>query len=138
MEGSTENGWRVKLYQLNDGGQWDDNGTGFCACVVIEAHTAISIIVDEDVYQRQGATIITFKDPKKLVDLALSFQEEDGCQEIWSRIAEIQGKFASDYHCVISQPHGDEYIVEGEDIVVEENVGDNGRESNSSLNFNSK
>eukprot|EP00941_MAST-03F_sp_MAST-3F-sp1_P002662 g2662.t1 len=114
-------GWRVKLYQLNDSGQWDDRGTGFCSCIAVDdSRNAIlikseddenevllhSFIVDNDVYQRQGHTIITFKEPQDLVDLAMSFQEEEGCQQIWSRIAEVQGKFSSDFQSDIQELQG--------------------------------
>jgi hypothetical protein len=30
--GESSNGWRVKLYQLNSGGEWDDRGTGNIQC----------------------------------------------------------------------------------------------------------
>lgn len=44
-------------------------------------------IVNEDIYQKQGENIITWTEPanhgKEAHDLALSFQEEQGCREIW-------------------------------------------------------
>ena len=45
---------------------------------------------DEDIYQRQGNTIITWKEPSNDIDLALSFQEEEGCKEVWNKINDLQ------------------------------------------------
>jgi hypothetical protein len=45
-----------------------------------------SKVVDEDVYQRQGDNIITWCEPMGL-DLALSFQENSGCLEIWGQVS---------------------------------------------------
>jgi lipoate synthase len=47
---------------------------------------AQSKVVDEDVYQRQGDNIITWCEPMGL-DLALSFQENSGCLEIWGQVS---------------------------------------------------
>ncbi|CAM9804549.1 unnamed protein product, partial [Discosporangium mesarthrocarpum] len=114
-------GWRVKLYQLNEEGQWDDRGTGHISCRFVESigGTALVVlseqngrellqskVVDEDVYQRQGDNIITWCEPPAPgapgsatgqgaggVDLALSFQENMGCLEIWGQVCEIQGRY---------------------------------------------
>ncbi|CAM9426576.1 unnamed protein product [Pylaiella littoralis] len=71
-----------------------------------------SKVVDEDVYQRQGDNIITWCEAPPLigaangggaangatgVDLALSFQENMGCLEIWDQISEAQGRFGNEY-----------------------------------------
>ncbi|CAM9219297.1 unnamed protein product [Ascophyllum nodosum] len=68
-----------------------------------------SKVVDEDVYQRQGDNIITWCEAPPLtgspngagsgggVDLALSFQENTGCLQIWDQICEVQGRFGNDY-----------------------------------------
>ena len=32
--------WRVKLYQLNDVGEWDDKGTGHITCAYSEVRAA--------------------------------------------------------------------------------------------------
>lgn len=45
-------------------------------------------IVGDDIYQRQGDNIITWTEPpskegKDAVELALSFQDDVGCKEIW-------------------------------------------------------
>lgn len=45
-----EMGWRVKLYQLNDDGQWDDQGTGHISCRVVESlgGTALVVLAEDD------------------------------------------------------------------------------------------
>ncbi|CAM9143781.1 unnamed protein product, partial [Phaeothamnion confervicola] len=110
-------GWRVKVYELNSEGQWDDKGTGHIQCRVVEAlggpalcvsseaddsrQLVCSRVIDGDVYQRQGDNIITWSDPGAGsadaggADLALSFQENDGCLDIWGRICDVQGRFSS-------------------------------------------
>ena len=76
-EGGTS-GWRVKLYQLNDDGQWDDRGTGSIRVKHVEAAGGISIHVtqedngrdllqsrisdDRDAYSLQGENIITWEE----------------------------------------------------------------------------
>src|SRR5438552_3763926 len=79
---------RVKVYQLNDAGQWDDRGTGH-VCYTHTDDTLVLTVRSEDNgddllehrveagidYQRQGDTIITWCEPNSGVDLALSFQE---------------------------------------------------------------
>ena len=111
--------WRVKMYHLNEDGQWSDKGTGFCSCSYVDSlgHFALCIesedpdqyntqyrLSDEDIYQRQGSTIITWKEPTNDVDLALSFQEEEGCKEVWNKINDLQGKVSVDFTSSIS--HG--------------------------------
>ena len=118
---------RVKVYQLNDVGQWDDKGTGQVSilhphspqmCIEVKAErdsadqppqppqpvltaaastTALSSltllhhrIVDGQDYQRQGDTIITWCENSTGLDLALSFQDTDGCTAIWSLITALQ------------------------------------------------
>ncbi len=114
LEGK-EKGWRVKLYQLNAEGQWDDQGTGYITCDDVESGGGKSLlvmseadekqllrcaVVEDDVYQRQGDNIITWCEPAVPgsggVDLALSFQENQGCSEIWGQICNVQGRFSMD------------------------------------------
>ena len=40
----------------------------------------------EDVYQRQQDTILSWNEPETGIDYALSFQEPDGCTELWEQI----------------------------------------------------
>ncbi|CAM9862227.1 unnamed protein product, partial [Chrysoparadoxa australica] len=130
-------GWRVKLYQLNHEGQWDDKGTvsavfmsrygqlsdvvaspgtyqslgGTALCVASEEnpdapHLLESKVEEHDVYQRQGDNIITWCETLSGAsgptgsganpgqDLALSFQENQGCLEIWSQICKVMCKVA--------------------------------------------
>mmetsp|Transcript_1993 Transcript_1993/g.4049 ORF Transcript_1993/g.4049 Transcript_1993/m.4049 type:complete len:139 (-) Transcript_1993:208-624(-) len=108
-------GWRVKLYELNDDGQWDDRGTGSISVQHLEALGAMGVQVaaeesgtpllqsrileDRDAYSLQGENIITWEErrppPQQSIDLALSFQENEGCLEIWTRIQEVQGIFST-------------------------------------------
>ena len=100
---------RVKVYQLNEAGQWDDKGTGH-VCYVEEANAMTMIVRCEDTglnllehkveanidYQRQGDTIITWcelgPDGGNPIDLALSFQEVLRCNEVWDQIGTAQTK----------------------------------------------
>ncbi|GMH68377.1 hypothetical protein TL16_g04914 [Triparma laevis f. inornata] len=114
--------WRVKLYQLNGTGEWDDLGTGHislspaiasssCAAPTLTLQKtssdsnsdsppttqpdAVEIEVKHDVvYQRQGDNIITWFEQgtngAEGGDLALSFQDNDGCREVWKGIFEAQ------------------------------------------------
>ncbi|GMH82966.1 hypothetical protein TrVE_jg9792 [Triparma verrucosa] len=108
--------WRVKLYQLNGTGEWDDLGTGHISLCTAPSDVttltlqktssegdseadaqpdAVEIEVKADVvYQRQGDNIITWfeqgSDGGEGGDLALSFQDNDGCREVWKGIFEAQ------------------------------------------------
>jgi hypothetical protein len=129
-------GWRVKLYRLNELGSWDDCGTGRILCLykqpkekegadnVGEAwiyqelgeptlcmHSELhnqtnrillrTRILLRDAYQRQGDNIITWSEPcfeegnpTQGVDLALSFQDNAGCLDIWRQITQVQSRAA--------------------------------------------
>jgi protein phosphatase-4 regulatory subunit 3 len=60
-----------------------------------------AIVVEEDIYQRQGDNIITWTEPMEeqgaSVDLALSFQDNAGCIAIWRQICKVQGRFSADF-----------------------------------------
>jgi hypothetical protein len=115
---SQANSWRVKLYQLNEDGQWDDRGTGQIRVAHVDAlgapgvhvvseETGVDllqsrIVEDREAYSLQGENIITWEERRAVdgeegpsVDLALSFQENEGCLQIWNQIQEVQGRFAS-------------------------------------------
>eukprot|EP01128_Nolandella_sp_AFSM9_P007147 TRINITY_DN3833_c0_g1_i1.p1 TRINITY_DN3833_c0_g1~~TRINITY_DN3833_c0_g1_i1.p1 ORF type:complete len:676 (-),score=116.80 TRINITY_DN3833_c0_g1_i1:135-2162(-) len=99
---------RVKLYVLDDHGEWADQGTGFAECRPVEDDTDPSIVVSgeegerrlltskvasEDIYAKQAETLIVWNDGENGeggVDYALSFQETQGCQEIWDEIMDYQ------------------------------------------------
>ena len=98
---------RVKLYLLNDDGQWDDRGTGHISCQYNQDLQGFGLflrseadneellgqrVVTEDIYQHQNETIITWTDPATNADYALSFQENEGCQDMWEQILSVQGR----------------------------------------------
>ncbi|KAK2465946.1 hypothetical protein APHAL10511_001587 [Amanita phalloides] len=95
---------RVKVYELI-GSRWIDQGTAFCFGQVLEdTNEALlvaraernyddiilsTVIRAEDVYQRQQDTLIVWTELDG-VDYALSFQDSDGCAEVWNFIREVQ------------------------------------------------
>ncbi|KAG9122367.1 Platinum sensitivity protein [Ceratobasidium sp. 392] len=109
-EWSTAEMRRVKVYELK-GSCWNDRGTGMCSADYDESTEKAVIIVKseftegellrceiraQDVYQRQqgeqgdlGQTLIVWTEPDG-TDFALSFQDLDGCGEIWDFIQEVQ------------------------------------------------
>ncbi|CAG0886456.1 unnamed protein product [Cyprideis torosa] len=97
---------RVKLYALNQEKQWDDKGTGYVSYCYLEKHRGLSLVVTAETdggtlleskiqadtaYQKQQETLIVWSEGENY-DLALSFQEKVGCDEIWEKICQIQGK----------------------------------------------
>ncbi|KAG1696498.1 Serine/threonine-protein phosphatase 4 regulatory subunit 3 [Nymphon striatum] len=99
---------RVKLYALNSDRQWDDRGTGHVSSSFVESLKGISLLVKAEAdagittlleskilpdtaYQKQQETLIVWSEGENY-DLALSFQEKAGCDEIWEKICEVQGK----------------------------------------------
>ncbi|CDS11906.1 hypothetical protein LRAMOSA04102 [Lichtheimia ramosa] len=94
--------YRVKLYKLDAEGTWEDQGTGYCIYKTgdedepdeifvrserDETTLLKSKILDLKEYHRQQETLIVWTEGPQ-VDLALSFQEADGCEYIWQRIQE--------------------------------------------------
>lgn len=105
--------WRVKLYRLNENGQWDDNGIGFVFCankiekddikinklimineITYEEMFSIDINKDTVDFHNQRGTIMTWKssEDKKDDDIAISFQEKEGVTEIIKNILVCEGK----------------------------------------------
>jgi len=97
---------RVKLYELNAERQWDDKGTGHVSSIYVERLKGISLVVRSEAdgsllleskiqpdtaYQKQQETLIVWSEGDNF-DLALSFQEKAGCDEIWEKICSVQGK----------------------------------------------
>ena len=97
---------RVKLYELNAERQWDDKGTGHVSSTYVEKLKGISLVVrseqdgsllleskiqSDTAYQKQQETLIVWSEGDNF-DLALSFQERAGCDEIWEKICAVQGK----------------------------------------------
>ncbi|RWS28493.1 serine/threonine-protein phosphatase 4 regulatory subunit 3A-like protein [Leptotrombidium deliense] len=97
---------RVKLYALNADRQWDDRGTGHVSSSYVEKLKGMSLLVraesdgsvlleskiqTDTAYQKQQETLIVWSEGDNY-DLALSFQEKAGCDEIWAKICQVQGK----------------------------------------------
>ncbi|KAK5647858.1 hypothetical protein RI129_002750 [Pyrocoelia pectoralis] len=97
---------RVKLYALNADRQWDDRGTGHVSSAYVDRLKGISLLVraesdgsllleskiqPDTAYQKQQDTLIVWSEGDNF-DLALSFQEKAGCDEIWEKICTVQGK----------------------------------------------
>ncbi|CAN7107667.1 unnamed protein product [Brassica rapa subsp. narinosa] len=96
---------RVKVYHLNEDGKWDDRGTGHVSIDYGERSEELSLcVVDEednetllvhpintdDIYRKQEDTIISWRDPERSTELALSFQETAGCSYVWDQICSMQ------------------------------------------------
>ncbi|KIX02050.1 uncharacterized protein Z518_07989 [Rhinocladiella mackenziei CBS 650.93] len=93
---------RVKVYELRDN-DWFDRGTGFCTGQVINDEPRIYVesedqpdrmlletrIVKEDGYQKQQDTLIVWTETNG-TDMALSFQEAEGCAVIWDFVHQVQ------------------------------------------------
>ncbi|KAG9334184.1 hypothetical protein JZ751_008543 [Albula glossodonta] len=93
---------RVKVYTLNEDRQWDDRGTGHVSSTFVERQKGISLLVRAEsdgsillesrispntAYQKQQDTLIVWSEAENY-DLALSFQEKAGCDEIWEKICQ--------------------------------------------------
>lgn len=106
-----EHGWRVKVYRLSTTGEWDLKGTGRVKCkfnaslnseaVVVVSEAAEDngklllenkVVLNKDAYSRHSESIIIWKEPSTDVDIALSFADSRGCEEIWSKICAVQGR----------------------------------------------
>ncbi|GAB0092491.1 Serine/threonine-protein phosphatase 4 regulatory subunit 3 [Sergentomyia squamirostris] len=103
---TTDTRKRVKLYALNADRQWDDRGTGHVSSQYVERLKGMSLLVraeadgsllleskiqPDTAYQKQQDTLIVWSEGDNF-DLALSFQEKAGCDEIWEKICQVQGK----------------------------------------------
>ncbi|XP_028395972.1 serine/threonine-protein phosphatase 4 regulatory subunit 3-like isoform X2 [Dendronephthya gigantea] len=110
---------RVKLYVMNEDRQWDDRGTGYVSSSYVELLQGMALLVrsEEDgktlleskihphtAYQKQQDTLIVWAEADNY-DLALSFQEKVGCDEIWEKICNVQGK---DPSVTLTQDIGDD------------------------------
>lgn len=100
---------RVKVYELRNN-DWFDRGTGFCTAaflyneasrqeeprVLVQAEEEPDRLLletrvfKEDGFQKQQDTLIVWTEPTTSIDMALSFQEADGCTAIWKFINTIQ------------------------------------------------
>jgi protein phosphatase-4 regulatory subunit 3 len=98
------------VYELV-GQRWADQGTAFCsghydettgeAALIARSETDFKSIIlsttirPNDVYQRQQDTLIVWTEPNG-VDYALSFQDPEGCAEVWAFIMEVQPHLQGD------------------------------------------
>ncbi|KAI1394120.1 DUF625-domain-containing protein [Hypoxylon trugodes] len=105
---------RVKVYELRNN-DWFDRGTGFCTAafsvsedgqqrdprVLVESEDQPdrllleTRICKEDGFHKQQETLIVWTEPTSGVDMALSFQEAEGCAMIWKFINGIQQQYHS-------------------------------------------
>ncbi|KAF1925684.1 DUF625-domain-containing protein [Didymella exigua CBS 183.55] len=96
---------RVKVYELKNN-DWFDRGTGFCRGVVVNQEEAKIVVLSEDDqtrqlletriskddgYQKQQDTLIVWTEQNG-TDMALSFQEPEGCANIWEFVNEMQSR----------------------------------------------
>ncbi|KAF2789199.1 DUF625-domain-containing protein [Melanomma pulvis-pyrius CBS 109.77] len=96
---------RVKVYELKNN-DWFDRGTGFCRGVVVNQEEAKILVASEDDpsrqlletkiskddgYQKQQDTLIVWTEQNG-TDMALSFQEPEGCAAIWDFVNEVQSR----------------------------------------------
>ncbi|EAW12839.1 SMEK family protein [Aspergillus clavatus NRRL 1] len=93
---------RVKVYELRDN-DWFDRGTGFCMGQILDDEPRIFVqsedepsrvlletrISKDDGYQKQQETLIVWTEPNG-TDMALSFQEAEGCAAIWNFVHNVQ------------------------------------------------
>uniref|UniRef100_A0A8C6LXN0 Serine/threonine-protein phosphatase 4 regulatory subunit 3 n=1 Tax=Nothobranchius furzeri TaxID=105023 RepID=A0A8C6LXN0_NOTFU len=100
---------RVKVYTLNEDRQWDDRGTGHVSSGYVERLRGTSLLVRAEsdgsllleskinpntAYQKQQDTLIVWSEAENY-DLALSFQEKAGCDEIWEKICQVTNQVSS-------------------------------------------
>lgn len=103
---------RVKVYELKNN-DWYDRGTGFCTGSILSGPDAppealdarievasedepgrtllTTRIAKDDGYQKQQETLIVWTEGNG-VDMALSFQESEGCAAIWEFVSDIQSR----------------------------------------------
>ena len=113
--------FRVKVYELDADSNWVDKGTGIVAVQRVEAKHGDCIIVkpedssiqellmnssvrqDFNTYSRQQDTLIVWTEYDG-GDLALSFQDINGCNEIWAAILDAQERMRADKHDIDQLP----------------------------------
>ncbi|KAL3433611.1 component of IIS longevity pathway SMK-1-domain-containing protein [Aspergillus tetrazonus] len=93
---------RVKVYELKEN-DWFDRGTGFCTGQILDDEPRIFVesedkpnrvlletkISKDGGYQKQQDTLIVWTEPNQ-TDMALSFQEAEGCAMIWNFVNSVQ------------------------------------------------
>ncbi|KAJ7739914.1 component of IIS longevity pathway SMK-1-domain-containing protein [Mycena metata] len=104
VDGQDQEMKRVKVYELV-GQRWVDQGTAFCfgqfqedsdhAHLIARSERNYADVIlstpirSTDVYQRQQETLIVWTEPNG-ADYALSFQDPEGCSEVWNFIVDVQ------------------------------------------------
>jgi len=130
---------RVKVYKMVDS-VWDDQGTGYVEFSMLEPFEYPGIVVrSEDdsvnkfllktkvsrelnIYVRQQDTLIVWNEQSETdptsdgTDLAISFQEAEGCQEFWNELHEIQSTLNADYSLGDESCVDDSFSINNEDI----------------------
>ena len=106
---------RVKVYELKNN-DWYDRGTGFCQGHLVSNPSTLNEAPDarilvhseedpnrqllethitkDDGYQKQQDTLIVWTESNG-IDMALSFQEAEGCATIWDFVSEVQTRLAA-------------------------------------------
>ncbi|KAI5777665.1 component of IIS longevity pathway SMK-1-domain-containing protein [Geopyxis carbonaria] len=98
---------RVKVYELRNN-DWYDRGTGYCTGQLLNDEPHIQVkseeesdrvllstkIIKDDGYQKQQETLIVWTEPQG-TDMALSFQEPEGCAAIWEFVSHVQSHLLS-------------------------------------------
>ncbi|KAL8936239.1 MAG: hypothetical protein Q9216_005038 [Gyalolechia sp. 2 TL-2023] len=93
---------RVKVYELRNN-DWYDRGTGFCTGRLVGDESRIQVesedqpermllesrVSKDDGYQKQQDTLIVWTESTG-TDMALSFQEAEGCAAIWEFVSQVQ------------------------------------------------
>ncbi|KFM57548.1 Serine/threonine-protein phosphatase 4 regulatory subunit 3, partial [Stegodyphus mimosarum] len=100
--------FRVKYFVLNPNGtEWDDKGTGYvisyysylldCYLLIVRDEMDDSVLLETKIFhnatfRREKDTVIAWKEGGQF-DLALSFEEKAGCDEIWRNVCLAQNSY---------------------------------------------
>ncbi|KAF8242662.1 DUF625-domain-containing protein [Wilcoxina mikolae CBS 423.85] len=129
---------RVKVYELRNN-DWFDRGTGYCTGQLVNEEPHIQVkseeesdrvllntkIIKDDGYQKQQGefredifrrmmkkveeTLIVWTEPQG-TDMALSFQEPEGCAAIWEFVSHVQSHLLSGADEILSDDAGESTI----------------------------
>ncbi|XP_013002418.2 serine/threonine-protein phosphatase 4 regulatory subunit 3B-like [Cavia porcellus] len=96
----------VRVSVMNGEGLWECIGTGQVSTIYIERLESVCLLVQsemdgsvmleskiepETLYRKKQGTIIVWSEAENF-RIALTFQDPEGCQEIWEEICQAQGK----------------------------------------------